>query len=248
MGGREKFAVVKAELSERLLPLMKLEPGKLVTQPGVQFTSEREGPFHLPVPGASSRVYVRPCARAGLSGVPPAHALRLLGAGAHGFSAGLPIPEILGLTCRKAGLLRWDAEFWTWWLSDSMSVSLCLKRISFAGDSKKELLATVARALRAGHDGGLEFRGMDSRSVIVMRTGGGWKALLTGLDRAALGPSLGWPERTSQLRGFCVSLAKDSVIPKLLSEPEMAAMVRAYLGPDQMMFERLHASCSRSLY
>jgi len=238
-GKSDRFAIVREGLEGVLLTLMQADPGELASRPGSKGTSGRAGPFHLPVPGHAMRVFVRPFAHGGILGSlrgrrfsGPGRALCEMDVSAKCLALGLPVPEEIGMTARRLGPLNWEMEAWSWWIPDSMTLSLCLKRPDFEEAHRRELLNGVARALRQCHDAGLVHPDLNSRNVLVMPTGEGWKVLVVDLDRASLGPPLGWAARARQMRRLYRSLAKEGVLPSFLPEESFLDMVREYLGKD----------------
>jgi serine/threonine protein kinase len=162
---------------------------------------------------------------------------------------GLPVPEEIGMTARRLGPLNWRMEAWSWWIPDSMTLSLCLKNPSLEPGHRRELLANVARALRMCHDAGLVHPDLNSRNVLVMPTGDGWKVLVVDLDRASLGPPLRWRARARQMRRLYRSLAKEGVFSSGLTPEVFREMLREYLGADavEAQIEGFLASCRRAV-
>jgi len=232
--------VVKSDLAALLKPLMEAGFPRLSAMPGAQTTTGRAGPVHLAVAGQSQRIFVRPYAHGGLAGAAlgrtfysPARALGELEACARATSLGLPVPEMLGLTARKVSRFGWQMEFWSWWIPDSMTFSLCLRRAGLTRESRSNLLGTVGSALRTCHEKGLIHRDLNARNIIVMQGGNGWKALVVDLDRASFAPGpLPYTHRLSQLRRLYRSLAKEKVIPAVIQPEEYLGLLLECLGPD----------------
>ena len=232
--------VVKSDLSATLKPLMETGFPRLSTLPGAQITTGRAGPVHLAIAGESQRIFVRPYAHGGLAGAAlgrsfrsPERALRELDASARATSLGLPVPEMLGLTARKVSRFGWQMEFWSWWIPDSMTFSMCLRRDGLAPESRRNLLRAVGSALRSCHEQGLIHRDLNARNIIVMQSGSDWKALVVDLDRASFsrGP-LSYRGRLKQLHRLYRSLAKEKVIPSVMQPDEYLGLLFECLGPD----------------
>jgi len=239
--GDGSILVVKSDLEATLKPLMETGFPRLSGLPGAHTTAGgRAGPVHLAVAGQSQRIFVRPYAHGGLAGAAlgrsfhnPDRALQELQACARATSLGLPVPEMLGLTAHRVSPLRWQMEFWSWWIPDSMTFSLCLRGPSMAPESRRNLLGTVGSAMRTCHEKGLIHRDLNARNIIVMQGASGWSALVVDLDRASFaGGPLPLRSRLRQLRRLYRSLAKEKVIPAAMQPEEYLGLLHDCLGPD----------------
>ena len=238
--GDGSILVVKSDMAEILKPLMETGFPRLSALPGAQTTTGRAGPVHLAIAGQSQRIFVRPYAHGGLAGAAlgrsfhsPSRALKELKACARATSLGLPVPEMLGLTARKVSRFGWQMEFWSWWIPDSMTFSLCLRKIALSPESRRSLMGTVGSALRACHEKGLIHRDLNARNIIVMQGEKGWNSLVVDLDRASFSPGpLHLGSRLRQLRRLYRSLAKEGVIPAVMQPEEYLGLLLECLGPD----------------
>lgn len=256
-GTPERFAIVEAGLEDQLFPLMRTNLAELSARPDSKTTSGgRAGPFHISVPGSVARVFIRPYAHGGMLADlrgrafrSPDRALLELDTVAKCRAYGLPVPELIGMTARKVSAFHWEMEAWSWWIPDSMTLSLCLLRSGMAPEHRRGFLATVAKALRDCHDGGLIHRDLNARNILVMPTSEGWKVIIVDLDRATLGPPLRWHARARQLRRIYRSLTKEGVLGKVLPEEAFTDMLRDYLGndADDARLEGFLASCRRAV-
>jgi len=235
-----RILVVKSDLASTLKPLMETGFHRLSSLPGAQITTGRAGPVHLAIAGQSQRIFVRPYAHGGLAGAAlgrsfrsPARALKELEASARATTLGLPIPEMLGLTAHKISRFSWQMEFWSWWIPDSMTLSLCLGKPSLAPETRRNILDTVGTSLRSCHEAGLIHRDLNARNIIVMQGGSGWNALVVDLDRASFfGGPLPYSRRIRQLHRLYRSLAKEGVIPSIIPPEEYLGLLLACLGPE----------------
>jgi len=163
----------------------------------------------------------------------PMRALKELEASARATSLGLPVPEMLGLTARKISPLKWQMEFWSWWIPDSMTFSLCLRKAGLSPEARHTLLGAVGSSLRACHEKGLVHRDLNARNIIVMRSESGWTTLVVDLDRSSFTPGpLPLGERLRQLKRLYRSLAKEGVIPAVMPPEEYLGLLHSCLGPD----------------
>lgn len=239
--GDGSILVVKSDLEAVLKPLMETGFPRLAGLPGAHTTAGgRAGPVHLAIAGQSQRIFVRPYAHGGLAGAAlgrsfgsPDRAIKELEASAHATALGLPVPEMLGLTARKVSRLDWQMEFWSWWIPDSMTLSLCLRSASMTAESRQNLLGTVGLAVRNCHEQGLIHRDLNARNIIVMQGESGWNVLVVDLDRASFaGAPLPLAGRLRQLRRLYRSLAKEQVIPAVMQPEEYLGLLLKCLGPD----------------
>ena len=239
--GDGSILVVKSELENALKPLMETGFPRLAGLPGAHTTAGgRAGPVHLALAGESQRIFVRPYAHGGLAGAAlgrsfrsPDRALQELEASARATALGLPIPEMLGLTAHRVSPLAWQMEFWSWWIPDSMTLSLCLRGSAMSPESRRSLLGAVGRALRSCHEHGLIHRDLNARNIIVMQGESGWNALVVDLDRASFaGGPLPLGKRLRQLRRLYRSLAKENVIPDAMQAEDYLGLLLECLGPD----------------
>jgi len=69
------------------------------------------------------------------------------------------------------------------------------------------------------------------------------------LDRASLGLPLRWLARARQLRRLYRSLAKEGVMPSVMSEEEFSSFLREYMGHDSgdARLKVFLASCRRAV-
>ncbi len=251
-----RIQVVKSDLQNTLAGLMDKEFERLGAMPGAQTTSGRAGPVHIPVVGLSQRIFIRPYAhggifagiRGGLLFPGPERAMRELAVSAQAQTLGLPIPEIIGITARRTDGNRWRLESWSWWIPDSMTLSLCLKRVDLSGAATNELMGAIAQALKTCHDKGLRHADLNSRNVLVMRTGGGWRVLLVDLDGARFEANLSHGSRVAQLKRLYRSLVKEGVFNENLPESTFTVLLRAYFAGNDKLAARTFAACRSGIF
>lgn len=256
--------VVKAELEQQLRELMTKPFEELVNQAGAQRVSTgRAGPIHLPAPGTSEHVLVRPYAHGGLLGQmrgrefsDPARAYRELAVCHKAQELNLPVSSPIGLTTQRLSNGKWHMEAWSWWITNATALSLHLPQLAGDTDAKRELMAAVAGTLKHGHDAGLLHGDLNARNIIVEQGGKDegepvyWKISVVDLDKAELVPSLTTEQRQSQIKRLFRSLVKERVIPKHLTHAEFGAFIHAYFGDALTEVQRNNflKSCRRTVF
>jgi hypothetical protein len=200
-------------------------------------SSGRAGPVHLPVPGATQRILVRPYGHGGLLGgsrpagfADPGRAWTELAVNARACERDLPVFPLAGVTATLRMDGRWDMEAWSWWHGDSLTLSHCLPSLADVPAARQALLAAVGHAIRRCHDAGLVHGDLNARNILVTRAPDAWRVALIDLDRAEFRPHLQLSDRLGQVRRLYRSLAKEGLLPGAVPAEDLPAFVRECVG------------------
>jgi len=253
-----RIRVVRTEDDEALGPFMRRSFGELCDLPDARrIASGRAGPVHLPVPGFTNRILVRPFAHGGTvaplraGGFPnPSRGLAELAVNAKAAGLGLPVVPLVGLTAARRPDGRWDMEAWSWWMTDSLTLSHCLPSLAASAPARQALLTAVGTAIRQCHDAGLVHADLNARNILVSRAPDSWRVGLIDLDRARFQARLDLGARLAQIRRLYRSLAKEGVIPDCLPAEDLPGFVRECAGfqlPDAGVAAFL-ARCRRAVF
>ena len=230
-GGAE--TVLRDDVALALLAAGAAEPESMRARAAAEFEG-RGRPFSVEVKGVG-RVFVRQYLHGGalrrVTGDRYRNDARFVGelralAGAR--SAGVPVPEALGVVSRPAGLSTRRGWLLAREVADARdALAFLASRPSAA--RRHGVLAAAGRAMRRLHDAGFEHPDLHLKNLLVTARG---DVLVLDLDAARRRETLTREQRLTGLFRFDRYAAKQAAAGRAVSRTDRMRVLRAYAGDD----------------
>ncbi len=214
-----------------------LSSGILADQPGSSAMGETpisggRGSASVVTLRAVGKVVVRRYRRGGLIGkilvdrylssVRPFRELTVLAlAGAHG----VPIPEVIGASSTRAGLLWHRGRIATRLVPDSLTLPLFISEKRDESRRVTDVLKKAGTAIRKMHDAGIDHADLNMNNILVDLRG---NVFIIDFDKAAVRQSLGQPGRIRNLKRLLRSLRKLREAGSPLEDADFSMIILGY--------------------
>jgi 3-deoxy-D-manno-octulosonic acid kinase len=175
-----------------------------------------------------------------LSGSRPLRELRILALAA---ARGVPVPEVVGASSIRAGLIWHRGRIATRLIPDSVTLPV------FVGDNRNDttLLAGVLEragsAIRLMHDAGIDHADLNMNNLLVGGTGA---VFIIDFDKATAHPGLGRAQRIRNLRRLLRSLRKLRAAGRPVEDDDFSMIIKGYAGDDRALIGILEKATIRS--
>jgi len=248
---------IRIGLEEPLRRMMLASQEKLARMPGARRMPGRARPLSIPIPGTKDRVLVRPYMHGGVLGKLRGRGFSGLGrafneliVSARAENLGLPVPRMAGFTGRKLRSGKWHLEAWVLLIPGTRDLPSFLAENELREPGLSDLLGAVARAIRECHDAGLAHPDLNCRNVIVSAARDRYQAYLVDLDKAHFVGRMHVPSRLSQLCRLYRSLAKQNLLPRIISPRDFERFTSAYFSGSfrQKHLDVFMSRCRRAVF
>jgi 3-deoxy-D-manno-octulosonic acid kinase len=156
---------------------------------------------------------------------------------------GVPVPEVIGASSTRSGLLWHRGRIATRLIPGSWTLPLCI------GDNRNDaaLVAYVLKraggAIRKMHEAGIDHADLNMNNILVDKKGA---VYIIDFDKATMHPELGQRRRIRNLRRLLRSLRKLKSAGQKLQDEDFSMIMIGYAGSDTMLLAGIEKATLRS--
>ncbi len=156
---------------------------------------------------------------------------------------GVPVPEVVGASSTRAGLIWHRGRIATRLIPGSWTLPVFIGENRGDTNRLAAILKRAGAAVRAMHDAGIDHADLNMNNILVDKKGA---VYIIDFDKAAVHPELGRRRRIRNLRRLLRSLRKLKSIRQKLQDDDFSMIIRGYAGSDTVLLAGIERATLRS--
>jgi 3-deoxy-D-manno-octulosonic acid kinase len=162
---------------------------------------------------------------------------------AHARSRGVPVPEIVGASSTRKGLLWHRGRIVTRLIPGSWTLPVFIGENRNAAALVADVLTRAGGAIRKMHEAGINHADLNMNNILVDGNGA---VFIIDFDKAALHNRLRQKKRTRNLRRLLRSLRKLKSAGDSLEDSDFSMIIKGYAGSDTVLSASIERATLRS--
>jgi 3-deoxy-D-manno-octulosonic acid kinase len=236
---------------ERSRPLSEILTGKVEpARPGSAVLSGGRGSASVHDVAGIGSVVLRRYRRGGLIGrvlvdryLSSSRPFRELDVLARADALGVPVPEVVGASSIRAGLVWHRGRIVTRQIADSVTLPVFIEENRDDRRRLAEVLKSAGTAIRKMHEAGIDHADLNMNNILVDKRG---SAFIIDFDKATARQRLGANRRLRNLRRLLRSLRKLKSAGRQLNGEDFSMIIRGYAGDDPALLAVIEKRTLRS--
>jgi 3-deoxy-D-manno-octulosonic acid kinase len=155
----------------------------------------------------------------------------------------VPVPEVLGASSARVGLLWHRGRIVTRLIPGSVTLPIFINQKRKDADRVADVLKKAGAAIRLMHETGIDHADLNMNNILVDNKDA---VFIIDFDKATMHPELGRYRRIENLRRLLRSLRKLRGVGNPLNDDDFLMIIRGYAGGDPALLATLERSTLRS--
>jgi 3-deoxy-D-manno-octulosonic acid kinase len=156
---------------------------------------------------------------------------------------GVPVPEVVGASSTRAGLLWHRGRIATRLIPGSWTLPVFIGENRNDAALVSDVLKRAGGAIRKMHDAGIDHADLNMNNILVDKKGA---VYIIDFDKAAVYPELGQRRRIRNLRRLLRSLRKLKSMGVSLEDGDFSIIIKGYAGDEAYLARGLERKTLRS--